>query len=267
MQVLRVGLAPIKGTRHTAYDVVEVDRDGFVEDRELCLVDLAARRVLRTVEHPTLLGVLAERHAGGLRLTLPSGETVDGPLRPGSDTVTCDYWGRSVELRLLEGPHAALAAAYLGVPVRLALAAPGEVVYGAAVSLVATASVDDLARRLPGGGDPLDAARFRANLVVTTDVAWAEDVWPGREVEVGSAVLRVTGRIPRCAVVDLDPATGHPDLPVLRALAALAPTRAAAVPEDRSSAVRDDRLTFGVEATVLHPGLIRPGDPVRVPSG
>ena len=135
MHVTRVGFAPLKGTRHTAYDVVEVDHDGLVHDRELCLVDLAARRVLRTVEHPSLIGVLAERHAGGLRLTLPTGETVDGALRPGPETLTCDYWGRPVSLRLLEGPHAAVAAAHLGLParhVRLAIAPRGQVSTGRA---------------------------------------------------------------------------------------------------------------------------------------
>ncbi len=251
MHVTRVGLAPLKGTRHTPYDAVEVDRDGLVHDRELCLVDLAARRVLRTVEHPALLAVLAEHHAGGLRLTLPTGEAVDGPLDPGPETVTCDYWGRPVDLRLLEGPHAALAAAHLGVPaqhVRLALAPRGQVVYGASVSLVATASLADLATRLPGG--PLDPARFRANLVVETDVAWLEDTWVGQDVAVGDALLRVVGPIPRCAVVDLDPATGVRDRPVLRALASLRPDG-------------PERLGFGVDATVVRPGLVRPGDPVR----
>ena len=253
MHVTRVGLAPLKGTRHTAYAGVEVDRAGLVHDRELCLVDLAARRVLRTVEHPTLLAVVAERHAGGLRLTLPGGEAVDGPLDPGSQTVTCDYWGRPVDLRLLEGPHAALAAAHLGRPVRLALAPRGQVVYGASVSLVATASLADLASRLPGAA-PLDPARFRANLVVETDVAWLEDTWAGRDVVVGDAVLRVAGPIPRCAVVDLDPDTGVRDRPVLRALATLRPDG----PERRG---------FGVDATVVRPGLVRPGDPVRPGDG
>lgn len=256
MHVTRVGLAPLKGTRHTAYDAVEVDRHGLAHDRELCLVDVVARRVLRTVEHPTLLSVVAERHADGLRLTLPTGESADGPLKPGSASLTCDYWGRPVDLRLLEGPHAALAAAHLGEPegcVRLALAPRGQVVYGASVSLVATASLTELDLRVPGGAT-LNPARFRANLVVATDEAWVEEGWVGRNVEVGEAVLRLAGRIPRCAVVELDPTTGIRDRPVLRALAALRP----------SADGEPVQLGFGVDATVVRPGVVRPGDQVRV---
>ena len=89
------------------------------------------------------------------------------------------------------------------------------------MSLVATASLADLATGLRGA--PLDPARFRANLVVETDVAWLEDTWAGRDVAIGDAVLRVVGPIPRCAVVDLDPATGVRDRPVLHTLAALRP--------------------------------------------
>ena len=183
MQVLRAGLAPVKGTRHTAYDAVEVDRDGLVHDRELCLVDLAARRVLRTVEHPTLLAVVAERHAGGLRLTLPTGETVDGPLRPGPKRVTCDYWGRPGRAAAARGTPRGAGRRPPGRSafVRLALAPRGHVVYGASVSLVATASLAALAPQLPGGA-PFDPARFRADLVVETYAAWLEDTWVGQDV-------------------------------------------------------------------------------------
>ncbi len=237
MQVVSVGFAPVKGVRHVAREVVEVARDGVVGDRALCLVDVGARRVLRTVAHPSLMAVQVRAEAGALEVVLPDGRVAAGVPEPTGERVTCDYWGRPVDLALLGGPHGALLSSYVGRPVRLAAAAPGAVVYGAPVTLVATATIDALARRLDLPA--LDPARFRASAVLATDQPFAEDAWVGGTLAVGDVRLRVTGLVPRCAVVDHHPVTGVRDAAVLRALADL---------RDGSG------LTMGVEAHVEHPG-------------
>ena len=252
MRVTSVGFAPVKGTRHAAYDAVTLGARGPVGDRSFCLVDVPRRRVLRTVQNPSLLAVRSRWDGRSLQLVLPSGEDATAePVRSG-ERVTCDYWGRDVELDLLEGPHAALASGYLGADVRLAAAPPAAVVYGAPVSLVSLASVRWLADRLGRPGLLGETARFRATLVVDVgDEPFAEESWAGREIRVGSAGIRVEGPIPRCAVVDLDPATGVPSAGVLRALA----SRPAAPSPD---------LPFGVDARVVEAGVVRPGDGVEV---
>ena len=142
--------------------------------------------------------------------------------------------------------------AYLGAPVRLAAARPGAVVYGAPVSLVTTASLRDLAERTGRPALPDEAARFRPSMVVDAgDEAYVEETWLGREVRVGAAVLRVNIAIPRCAVIDLDPRTGERGSGVLKALAG------------RGVDDHGDPL-FGVDAHVVTPGVVRPGDPVEV---
>ena len=251
MRVTSVGFAPVKGTRHASYDVVTLDARGPVGDRAFCLVDVPRRHVLRTVQNPSLLAVRSRWDGDSLRLVLPSGDDATGaPVRAG-EQVTCDYWGREVALDLLDGPHAALASSYLGVPVRLVAAPPGEVVYGAAVSLVSRASIQWLADRLGRPAMLDEAARFRATLVIDAgDEPFVEETWLGREVRVGSARIRVNESIPRCAVVDLDPATGVPSARVLRALAS------------RTGAPSTE-LPFGVDAHVVEPGEVRPGDAVR----
>ena len=100
------GFSPVKGMRHLALDHVDLDRLGAVGDRALCLVDVGQRRVLRTVQHPSLMGVVATTYDDGLRLSLPTGEVVEGPVAPSGETITCDYWGRQVVLELADGPHA-----------------------------------------------------------------------------------------------------------------------------------------------------------------
>ncbi|NYG54235.1 MOSC domain-containing protein [Nocardioides perillae] len=254
MQVVAVGYAPVKGTRHTAHDAVRVEAGGVVGDRELCAVDVDRRRVLRTVQHPALLQVRAERHGPGggqLRLVLPDGTSVDGPLTASGEELTCDYWGRDVALRLLTGPHADLLTAHLGRPVRLAAAPPGAVVYGDPVSLVTTASLRAVADQLGCRPDEVAAARFRADVVLDGEQPFAEDAWRECELDLGSARVRVTGLVPRCAVVDHDPVTGERDRPVLRALVALAQQRGA---DGR------DGPPFGLEAVVVRPGDVRVGD-------
>ena len=57
--VRRAGFAPVKGMRHLALDAVDLDARGAVGDRAWCVVDVDRSRVLRTVQHPSLIGVVA----------------------------------------------------------------------------------------------------------------------------------------------------------------------------------------------------------------
>ena len=239
--VRSAGFAPVKGMRHRPVPRLVLDEQGAVGDREWCLVDVGARRVLRTVQHPSLMGVVASVDDGSLTLTLPDGSSVHGVPEESGETVACDYWGRSVPLTLTEGPHASLVSRFLGTDGRLAAAPRGGVVFGDAVTVVGTASLDDLTERL---GRPVAAARFRATLVVETDEPYVEDTWLGTEVGVGDARLRVGVPVPRCAVVDHDPDTGDKDLRLLRALVGSRPTNAAGEP------------VLGVYATCVRPGVV-----------
>lgn len=255
MQVVAVGYAPVKGTRHLAHEVVELAPGGVVGDRERCVVDVERRHVLRTVQHPGLVAVRAVRDGATLRLELPSGEVAESPTPETGEELVAEYWGRAVPLRLLGGPHADLVSGHLGRSVRLAAAPPGGVVYGEAVTVVTTGSLRALADRLGRAVGELDPARFRASVVLAHDEPFAEDGWVGRELALGAARVRVTGPVARCAVVDLGPATGERDLPVLRALVELAQQR---------SADGRDGPAYGVQAVVVEPGAVHPGDPARL---
>ena len=107
--VRRAGFAPVKGMRHLALDAVDLDEQGAIGDRSYCLVDVDDARVLRTVQHPALIGVVAQVDGDVLGLTLPTGASVVARAEADGRTITCDYWGRPVDLELTDGPHAALA--------------------------------------------------------------------------------------------------------------------------------------------------------------
>ncbi|WGL53921.1 MOSC domain-containing protein [Nocardioides sp. BP30] len=240
--VLRAGFSAVKGTRHLSLERVVLDPHGAVGDRRLCLVDAPARRVLRTVQHPALTAVDASDRDGVLRIALPDGRSAVATPHPTGERLICEYWGRPAELALLDGPHAALLSDHLGRPVTLAAAPPRAVVYGAGVSVVTRASLAELAART---GTRMDPARFRATFVIdSAEGPGAEDGWEGRELRLGSAVVRVGAGIGRCAVIDVDPRTGRREGRLLRTLSAYRPRNA------------DGEPCFGVYAEVVVPGVV-----------
>jgi len=212
---------------------------------------VAARRVLKTVQNPSLVAVRSSWDGSRLTMALPSGETATSAVATTGERIVCDYWGRPASLDLMDGPHAALASSYLGGDVRLAAAPPGAVVYGAPVTLVSLASLRELADSLGRPALAEEPARFRPTVVLDDLEPWAEESWVGRTVRLGEAAVRVNALVPRCAVIDLDPASGVANAPVLKALAA------------RPDPPAPD-LPFGVDAFVVSSGEVRPGDPVLV---
>jgi uncharacterized protein YcbX len=122
-------------------------------------------------------------------------------------------------------------------------------VYGASVTVVTAAAMRLLGQKV---GREVASERFRATFLVDTGPADShpEDDWIGRKLSVGETRVLVTGSVPRCAVIDLDPHGGHDDVPVLRALA-----------EYRRAG---NEITFGVQGQVTRPGRVRVGDAVAV---
>lgn len=286
VSVRSVGYTPIKGTRHMVHSAPEFDEFGPVGDRRFCLIDVDRRQVLKTVQNPRLLSVIARLNGAELETTLPDGRSARAVPEPTGETLTCDYWKRQVDLTLADGPHAALLSSWLGRPVRVAWAARGDVVFGAPISIVATASLRELAGRVDRPGLVDEAARFRATVVIDTDEPFVEETWQGREMTLSAAHLggsgiagarvggsvggataggsqrggaavggsqlgglrvRIGEPIPRCAVMDLDPITGERNGRLLTTLAAYRPRNESGEP------------LFGVYAEVVDP-TSRPGE-------
>lgn len=261
MRVVRVGLTPLKGTRHQAQDAVELSATGPVDDRAFCLVDPGSGQVLKTVANGSLLAAAVAWQHGVLTVEL-AGQVVTGqPVRTGE--IVASYWGRRIRVSVVGGPWAEAFSRYLGRPVLLGWAKPRGVVYDGAVSVVTTTSLTDLhAARRHGTGrlerlDPeRDSARFRSTFVVdTTGSPYAEpgreQSWIGHELVLGAARVRLTGPVVRCGVVDLDPVSGHRDLRLLDAL----PRGAGQQP------------VFGVQGEVVQLGLVRQDSPVSLIGG
>jgi len=247
VHIERIGFTPLKGARHLPYDLADLTTDGPVGDRVFCLVDRSQGRVLRTVENAALLRASVRWQAGVLSVDLP-GRTIKGVPSPSGETLKVDYWGRTAALQVCTGPWAEAYSEYLSHDVVLCrCGTPGEVVYGASVSVVTTTSMRMLSQRM---GREVGSERFRSIFLVDTgdSRSHVEDSWVGREMQLGQARVRIRGVMPRCAVVDLDPVTGLSDAHVLAELATYRLSRAA--------------ITFGVDAVVTAAGQVRTGDQV-----
>ncbi|TFD46985.1 MOSC domain-containing protein [Cryobacterium frigoriphilum] len=249
MRVREIGVSALKGGRHRPRTRIALSALGPVGDRVFAVVDLADGRVLKTVEHPSLVGCDARWQCGVLSISI-DGQQISGTPTTDATPLTLDYWGRPVSMRNVRGPWSPAFSRLLGRPVALArVDFPGEVVYGDTVTLATTSSLERLARE---SGTPVDPRRFRSTFTIDTGEADAhlEDCWAGRELEVGGARLLVGAGIPRCAVIDLDPHTGARGAGLLKILA--------------DYRLDSGEIMFGVYARVVRPGLVGRGDPVRL---
>ena len=80
-----------------------------------------------------------------------------------------------------------------------------------AVSLINLDSVQDLGGRI---GEPVDPMRFRANIHFRGWPAFSELDLVGRNIQIGSAVLKVLKRTQRCAATEVNPGTAERDMRV-----------------------------------------------------
>lgn len=96
-------------------------------------------------------------------------------------------------------------------------------------------------------GCPVDPARFRANIIVDLGEPWIENDLVGKTFQVGDVEFRGEMTTPRCAATEVDLRTGRRDIPVPRLLK-----------------THFDTGDFGIYATVVTSGTVRPGDPVVV---
>lgn len=234
MRVTALCVYPVKSLGGIALDAARLDATGLAYDRRWMLVD-AAGRFLTQRAHPQLATVRVALTDAGLRLTHPdvaealavAAETPpDAPLR----RVT--VWDDTVDARVVEGAAGPWLKAATGLdatlvwmppttvrPVDATYGQPGDRVGfadGFPLLVTTEASLAALNARLDA---PVAMARFRPNLVLDGDAAWAEDGW--QTLKVGAVRFRVAKPCGRCSMVDVDPARGAAgNAGVLSALAA-----------------------------------------------
>jgi uncharacterized protein YcbX len=240
--VARLLHSPVKSLRMADVDALELGTGGVVDDRVFFLVD-DANQSLNQARRLPLCQATAAFDGEILSIVLPDGSLVVGET-PLGERFTAGFDMRStIEAHVVPGPWRDALSDWAGEPVRLARAADGRGGWsGFAASLIGTPSIDAL------GLGPIDPRRFRMMVQTDGGVPFAEDGWIGRDVRVGTVVVRVVEECVRCAVTTVDPDNGERDVDALRAMIAA-----------------KGEPNLGVYCDVVTPGTIRLGDAV-VPS-
>jgi len=215
-------------------DHADVDAAGIPGDR---------RYALRSLESGKILS--AKRPRIGTRLL-----EIGARLDPATGTVTVDLGGRTVSTAEPAAVEAALGE-HLGEAVRLESTVADDDAYEsywpamdglalsdvtidfpialatekasfvdlAALQMVTTASLEELATRSPGS--EVTVERFRPSLVIDTGPAtgFVENGWAGRNARLGGAEIVFTVASPRCVMTTLAQHALPRDLAILRTLA------------------------------------------------
>lgn len=213
---------PVKSLSGESVDTLECDLRGFVGDRLWSV---------RTSEDKIGSGKNTRRFAA-----------VDGLLH-----IRARIVGHSVQLEFPDGRRCAVddasASSWLaddiGQPLTVAQESTVSHFDDGPVSLLGLASVSALSAEV---GSDVDPSRFRANILVAGTAALAEDQLVGRQLTIGTAVLEVTMRSPRCVMIDMSTA----DLPAQHG--------------NLLATGRMNDACLGVIARVVRPGRVSVGD-------
>ena len=183
MRLASIRRYPVKSMGGEPLDSVEIDGRGLTGDRWFAVIDedgkLASGKNSRRFRRRDAVFEHGAR-------TLPTGEieVSDGRSTWLVGTPTLD-----------ERLSAAMGAA---VEVRRETAVSHQ--DGGQVSLVGSATLDWFAHEWGIDADP---RRLRVNLVVDTDQPFVEERWVAHRLAIGSAVLTVDAKVPRCRMIDL----------------------------------------------------------------
>ena len=223
MRVASLHIHPIKGMRAVDVTRASVEYRGLEGDRRWLVVDANGRFITQR-SHSRLAQITAVPTLTGLRLSAAgAGEVV--VERPGaSNRINVTVWRHEVNAALAGGEAAAWLSDFLGEPLRLVFmdaaaerlqqgiwapdALPVSFADAYPVLVTTTGSLNAVnAEIAKAGGAPITMRRFRPNVVVDCDEAWAEDRW--RRLLIGEVELELVKPCDRCVVTTKDQTTGE----------------------------------------------------------
>jgi uncharacterized protein len=226
-KVIEITRYPVKSMAGEPMSAAQIDWQGIEGDRQYCLYRTADKG-----RFPWLSGrdfsKLVTYRARFRDPADPRASPVD-VLTPGGSSLALDDPGLLAEIG--EGAGRALGLIQSGRGLADAMPA----------SIISTATHAALGE---AHGAALDRRRFRANILIESDVRESE--WLGRRLRFGAAPdgaqLLVADAIPRCALITIDPDSGERDPAVMRTVA------------------REFGNLIGVYAMPARPGIVRLGD-------
>lgn len=253
-----VYIYPLKSARGVALSWAHASERGLDLDRCWMVVDERGQQVTAR-EHPELSLVEPALEAGGLKLSAPGLPDLRLPYAPGPEASrrAASVWGQRQDACEASPEAGGWISAYLGGRYGLVRlldtsrrrmqpehgGARLSFVDGSPLHLVGEGSLGDLGARL---AQPVDAARFRPNLLVAGAAPFAEDGW--HQLRVGEATLEVVEPCARCAMLGVERGERHAE--PLRTLAGYRRV--------------EGQVLFGQNLVVRAAGRLAVGDRVEV---
>lgn len=218
MTVTQLGHVYVKATQFLHPVRVEVGRSGIRHDREFALVDDDGKFV-SSDSHGLFIQLKFpfDAMANTLRLDLPDGREVTGPAQGSGRSWSINHARlRDIPVAMVEGPWTEALSAYAGRPIHLARCVQtSDAIDVFPITLLTTSSLRRLSREV---GASVDAARFRAGLVLDNSIEHEADTWAGRQLRVGTVTLKVRTAVPRCGITGFNPRSGARDQEVMKGL-------------------------------------------------
>ena len=255
MQLTALHTYPVKSMRGISLTEAPINAIGLPHDREWLLATpegqfLTARKL------PQLLLWQAHVLPHGIQLIAPDGETRTilhthmqqiAPVTVWKDHFNAYHGDALADEWLSSKLNTTCCLFWLGKNSQRTLdydaKTPLSFADGAPFLLASEASLHHLNQQLT---QPVEMARFRANLVIDGKQPYAEDDW--RQIRIGEVVFELFKPCTRCIMttVDLHTAEKHPQQQPLATLA------------------KTHRAIFGINMIVLNSGFVRLGDSVEI---
>ncbi|MSQ68817.1 MAG: MOSC domain-containing protein [Gammaproteobacteria bacterium] len=258
--VAQLGQVFVKATQFLHPEAVEIVKSGIRHDREFALVE-DNDGFIPSAKHGEFfpLKFTFEAATDSLCLEYPDGRRTVGQAQGTGRAWGIDHVGlRTIEVAEVEGPWTAELSAFAGRTIRLARClSTSTAIDVCPLTLLTTGALRRVAREV---GGTVEAARFRAGLVLDNHLEHEEDGWDGRRLRIGTALLKVRTAVPRCQITGFNPSTGVRDQEVMKAL----------IRYRRKTTLPDGMLPdharpgFASYAEVIEPGWVRVGDTVEV---
>ncbi len=267
MRVASLHIHPVKGMRALDLVSARVEARGVEHDRRWLAVD-ANGVFLTQRSHPHMATMKATLTQTGLALSADGFGAIEIATPSGAARRKIVVWDAEVDAAATTDEASAFLSDLIGEEAHLVhmdekalrrktsvwTPAPVPVSFADAfpVLVTTTGSLAALNADIEKhGGRPVPMARFRPNLVIDCDEAWAEDGWD--RLQIGAVILDLVKPSDRCIVTTTDQRTG--ERMGKEPLAALARIH-------RSTDPRINGVIFGENAVPRAYGDIGVGDPV-----
>ncbi len=225
MQITQLNIYPVKSARGIALSQSAISAEGLPGDRRAMLVDPSGHFITQR-ELPAIASLNVVPEAGGYRLSIDGkGEIL---AVPSSARLEVTVWKSNVDAALATDDVNGTLSQWLGKEMKLAFfddqskrlanvewtgtETPVTFADGYQILVATTASLEALnADMMANGEDSIGMERFRPNIVLETDEAWAEDRWA--VIDINGIRFDLVKPCARCIMTTQDQKTGSRDVP------------------------------------------------------